>query len=122
VNSSNFRSEEIESKLCDLVMWECMEATHVDPKFTLRTMELRDLSVLLKNVEEPDEFGRRSPRIDEFVVIKMVKVEMMYRTGRLKGDWTFLRLGDRINLRYSMISNEVVNNFHQLESVGWASA
>lgn len=100
-------------------MWECLEGEG-DPKLILRQVSLPELSVLVVNIDHGE--GRLVPTLDKFVVVQMIKVEMMYRKGLVDGDWTFLRLGNKINLRYSLIPHKLTETFHEIEPVGWATA
>lgn len=100
-----------------LVMWECLGATHVDPKATLRKLSLPELSSLIANIEtELDD-------VERFAVVQMIRVERMYRQGLTEGDWTFTRNGNgHVNVRYSMQSEKLTKSFHSMQPTGWASA
>jgi hypothetical protein len=109
-------SDSIQDLLADLVMWECLDKQEVNPKLILRTVSLPELSILAANIDTGEDY------LEKFVVVQMIKVELMYRKGLLKGDWTFLRCGQKINLRYAMAPNQMVSSFHDVETVGWAMA
>jgi hypothetical protein len=103
--------QETQDLLMQLVTWECLNNLLVDPKLILRQISLGDLSILHTNVTVGD-----TASIERFVVVKMIKVELLYRMGKLKGDWTYLRLGEKINLRYTMDEGDLVSQFHQVDS------
>jgi hypothetical protein len=102
---------ETEDLLMQLVTWECLDNQSVCPKLALRQLSLPALSVAYVNIENWDANIE-----SRFAVAKMVKVEMMYRMGKLVGDWTYLRLEKKINLRYTPAKGEAISGFHDVNS------
>jgi len=74
----NYISEVGETLMFRLIAWELLGRKDFDPKVLLRALPLADLDLLTKNINIRDE---------GFLSTQMIKVEMMYRLGRLREDW-----------------------------------
>ena len=85
----NYVSEVGEVLMFRLIAWELLGREDFDPKALLRALSLADLDLLMKNIGE---------RSDGYLSTQMVKVEMMYRLGRLKEDWRICRDGVQYTL------------------------
>lgn len=84
-----FVSEVGERLMFKLISWELLGREDFDPKALLRALPLADLDILVKNI---------GPENEGFLSTGMVKAEMLYRLGRIRGDWAVSRDGAQYTL------------------------
>jgi len=85
----HFVSEVGEVLMFKLAAWELLGREDYNPRDLLRSLPFADLELISKNITEETKY---------FLSVNMVQVEMMYRTGRLEGDWEPSRDGARYTL------------------------
>lgn len=83
-----------EELLMQVVAWEMLGREDFDPKVLLRQVPLADLSVVEANIVEKIDGAK------DFITIQMVELEMLYRQGRLIGDWSYSRCQTSVRLSF----------------------
>jgi hypothetical protein len=91
-------SEGVQDVLTHLVAWECLGVTKFDPKILLRQIPLSDLSVISANIK------KQGSALKEFVCVSMVGLEVLYKTGMLVGDWSYVRNDKKVSLTYEPVN------------------
>lgn len=86
-----------EELFSQIVSWELLGATDLNPKELLRSASTEDLYIVMENLS-------RDQRAREFLVAKMVDAEVLHREGLLIGDWEVSVSGRRANLRYTPVT------------------
>jgi hypothetical protein len=95
-----------------LVAWELLGAEDIDPKQLLREMAIDDLFLVRENSLLAED--------EDFLSIKMVGLEVMYRSGLLVGDWDVFQEGDLVTLSYTTVRQGHVLTTDAVRSGGLA--
>lgn len=100
---------ELDEVVLRLISWELLGDRKVCPKTFLREMSLSVLTDL--------ESRLRSDWRD-FLSPQMVRLEMRYRHGLLREDWTLEEIGSNAVLRYSPLMHGQVQTMLDIISIG----
>ena len=87
-------SDGAEDLLAKLVAWELLGRDDFDPKDLLRKVPLPDLILVQTNIND------QSDEVKEFVCVRMLEAELLFRSGFLTTDWSFYRCGTCVNICY----------------------
>lgn len=104
-------SVEGEELFTRLVSWELLGDTETDPKATLRSASDEDLQIVMHNIES-------DRHLVEFMAVKMVRLELMYREQLLDGDWEVRREGSSVTVTYAYVPKKPLQRIFAVISVG----
>jgi len=87
-------STEGEELFAELVAWELLGDTEVDPKAVLRSASDEDLQTVAANVHG-------DKKLKDFLIVRMVELELLFREQLLGEDWTVVRNGNCVTLSFN---------------------
>lgn len=104
-------SLETEDLLFDLVSWEFMARTDIEPRSLLKQLDNQRLLTIVADIDW------RCESVRQCVSLKMIHMEGMFRAQKLIGDWSYLRDGKNIILRYRLKDGEQKNTQMKMQHI-----